>query len=285
MIILKDKKLKSVLKVGMGQLLVEGGEPERNLERACHMVKDAAKIGCDVVLLPECMDLAWTHPSAKTEAKRIPGPYSDILCNLAKEHCLYLCAGLTESFEGKVFNAAILINSKGEIILKYQKINVLDVAQDIYSIGQNLSVVDTPFGIVGVNICSDNYSDSLEIGHTLARMGAKLILSPSSWTVDYSAAEDEDPYGEKWYYPYHTLAKAHDLVLISATSVGVIVGGVYEGKKMIGCSLAVDKNGTIKKGTFNEFAGELIVAEINLPSPQKLGTNIGDRLKAQGYYK
>ena len=285
MIILKDKKLKSVLKVGMGQLLVEGGEPERNLERACHMVKDAAKIGCDVILLPECMDLAWTHPSAKTEAKRIPGPYSDILCNLAKEHCLYLCAGLTESFEGKVFNAAILINSKGEIILKYQKINVLDVAQDIYSIGQNLSVVDTPFGIVGVNICSDNYSDSLEIGHTLARMGAKLILSPSSWTVDYSAAEDEDPYGGKWYHPYHTLAKAHDLVLISATSVGVIVGGVYEGKKMIGCSLAVDKNGTIKKGTFNEFAGELIVAEINLPSPQKLGTNIGDRLKAQGYYK
>jgi len=285
LIILKDKKLKSVLKVGMGQLLVEGGEPERNLERACHMVKDAAKIGCDVVLLPECMDLAWTHPSAKTEAKRIPGPYSDILCNLAKEHCLYLCAGLTESFEGKVFNAAILINSKGEIILKYQKINVLDVAQDIYSIGQNLSVVDTPFGIVGVNICSDNYSDSLEIGHTLARMGAKLILSPSSWTVDYSAAEDEDPYGGKWYHPYHTLAKAHDLVLISATSVGVIVGGVYEGKKMIGCSLAVDKNGTIKKGTFNEFAGELIVAEINLPSPQKLGTNIGDRLKAQGYYK
>jgi len=285
LIILKDKTLKSVLKVGMGQLLVEGGEPERNLERACHMVKDAAKIGCDVVLLPECMDLAWTHPSAKTEAKRIPGPYSEILCNLAKEHCLYLCAGLTESFEGKVFNAAILINSKGEIILKYQKINVLDVAQDIYSIGQNLSVVDTPFGIVGVNICSDNYSDSLEIGHTLARMGAKLILSPSSWTVDYSAAEDEDPYGGKWYHPYHTLAKAHDLVLISATSVGVIVGGVYEGKKMIGCSLAVDKNGTIKKGTFNEFAGELIVAEINLPSPQKLGTNIGDRLKAQGYYK
>jgi len=285
LIILKDKTLKSVLKVGMGQLLVEGGEPERNLERACHMVKDAAKIGCDVVLLPECMDLAWTHPSAKTEAKRIPGPYSDILCNLAKEHCLYLCAGLTESFEGKVFNAAILINSKGEIILKYQKINVLDVAQDIYSIGQNLSVVDTPFGIVGVNICSDNYSDSLEIGHTLARMGAKLILSPSSWTVDYSTAEDEDPYGGKWYHPYHTLAKAHDLVLISATSVGVIVGGVYEGKKMIGCSLAVDKNGTIKKGTFNEFAGELIVAEINLPSPQKLGTNIGDRLKAQGYYK
>jgi len=285
LIILKDKKLKSVLKVGMGQLLVEGGEPERNLERACHMVKDAAKIGCDVVLLPECMDLAWTHPSAKTEAKRIPGPYSEILCNLAKEHCLYLCAGLTESFEGKIFNAAILINSKGEIILKYQKINVLDVAQDIYSIGQNLSVVDTPFGIVGVNICSDNYSDSLEIGHTLARMGAKLIFSPSSWTVDYSAAEDEDPYGGKWYHPYHTLAKAHDLVLISATSVGVIVGGVYEGKKMIGCSLAVDKNGTIKKGTFNEFAGELIVAEINLPSPQKLGTNIGDRLKAQGYYK
>jgi predicted amidohydrolase len=277
-------KLTSVFKIGMGQLLVEGGEPERNLNRAGDMVREASRKECDLILLPECLDLAWTHPSAKTEAQMIPGPHSDILCSLAEENSLYLCAGLTERFEDKVYNAAILINPKGEIILKYRKINVLNVAQDIYSIGQTLSVVDTPFGIVGVNICSDNYSDSLEIGHTLARMGARVILSPSSWTVEYSTTEDEDPYGEKWHRPYHTLAKLHDLIIVSATSVGVIVGGVYEGKKMIGCSLAVDKTGIITQGKFNEFTGELVVSEIKIPSPQTLGTNVGDRLKAQGYY-
>ena len=277
--------MSSTLKIGMGQLLVEGGEPERNLKRAGEMVKRAAEQECDLVLLPECLDLGWIHPSAKTEAQSIPGPYSDILCHLAGNHNLYICAGLTECFGDKIYNAAILISPEGNILLKYRKINVLTLAQDIYSIGQTLSVVETHFGGVGVNICSDNYSDSLEIGHTLARMGARIILSPSSWTVEYSVTEDKNPYGEKWYQPYHTLARLHDLVIVSATSVGVIVGGAYEGKKMVGCSLAVNKAGIITQGKYNEFTGELVTAQIDLPSRQALGTNVGERLRTQGYYK
>ena len=271
-----------VLKIGMGQLLVEGGEPERNLKRAGKMLEDAAEKSCRLVLLPECLDFAWTHPSAKTEAQPIPGPYSDILCKLAKTYNLYLCAGLTERSEDKVYNTAIFISPEGNILLKYQKINVLTVAQDIYSIGQTLSVVKTPFGVVGINICSDNYIDSLDIGHTLARMGAQIILSPSSWTVDYSIVEGDILYGKKWLKPYQTLAVAHDLIVVSATAVGVIVGGVYEGKKMVGCSLAVNKDGIVAEGKYNEFTGQLVITDITIPQPRALGTAIGESLKMRG---
>ena len=273
-----------VLKIGMGQLLVEGGEPERNLKRAGKMLEDAAEKSCRLVLLPECLDFAWTHPSAKTEAQPIPGPYSDILCKLAKTYNLYLCAGLTERSEDKVYNTAIFISPEGNILLKYRKINVLTVAQDIYSIGETLSVVKTPFGVVGVNICSDNYIDSLDIGHTLARMGAQIILSPSSWTVDYSIVEGDILYGKKWLKPYQTLAVAHDLIVVSATAVGVIVGGVYEGKKMVGCSLAVNKDGIVAEGKYNEFAGQLVITDITIPPPRALGTAIGESLKMRGLY-
>ena len=273
-----------VLKIGMGQLLVEGGEPERNLKRAGKMLEDAAEKSCRLVLLPECLDFAWTHPSAKTEAQPIPGPYSDILCKLAKTYNLYLCAGLTERSEDKIYNTAIFISPEGNILLKYRKINVLTVAQDIYSIGQTLSVVKTPFGVVGVNICSDNYIDSLDIGHTLARMGAQIILSPSSWTVDYSIVEGDILYGKKWLKPYQTLAVAHDLIVVSATAVGVIVGGVYEGKKMVGCSLAVNKDGIVAEGKYNEFTGQLVIADITIPPPRVLGTAIGESLKMRGLY-
>tara|TARA_Y100000758_G_scaffold9028_1_gene6980 strand:- start:690 stop:1523 length:834 start_codon:yes stop_codon:yes gene_type:complete len=273
-----------VLKIGMGQLLVEGGEPERNLKRAGKMLEDAAEKSCRLVLLPECLDFAWTHPSAKTEAQPIPGPYSDILCKLAKTYNLYLCAGLTERSEDKVYNTAIFISPEGNILLKYRKINVLTVAQDIYSIGETLSVVKTPFGVVGVNICSDNYIDSLDIGHTLARMGAQIILSPSSWTVDYSIVEGDILYGKKWLKPYQTLAVAHDLIVVSATAVGVIVGGVYEGKKMVGCSLAVNKDGIVAEGKYNEFTGQLVIADITIPPPRVLGTAIGESLKMRGLY-
>ena len=273
-----------VLKIGMGQLLVEGGEPDRNLKRAGKMLEEAAEKSCRLVLLPECLDFAWTHPSAKTEAQPIPGPYSDILCKLAKTYNLYLCAGLTERSEDKVYNTAIFISPEGNILLKYRKINVLTVAQDIYSIGQTLSVVKTPFGVVGVNICSDNYIDSLDIGHTLARMGAQIILSPSSWTVDYSIVEGDILYGKKWLKPYQTLAVAHDLIVVSATAVGVIVGGVYEGKKMVGCSLAVNKDGIVAEGKYNEFTGQLVIADITIPPPRVLGTAIGESLKMRGLY-
>ena len=273
-----------VLKIGMGQLLVEGGEPDRNLKRAGKMLEEAAEKSCRLVLLPECLDFAWTHPSAKTEAQPIPGPYSDILCKLAKTYNLYLCAGLTERSEDKIYNTAIFISPEGNILLKYRKINVLTVAQDIYSIGETLSVVKTPFGVVGVNICSDNYIDSLDIGHTLARMGAQIILSPSSWTVDYSIVEGDILYGKKWLKPYQTLAVAHDLIVVSATAVGVIVGGVYEGKKMVGCSLAVNKDGIVAEGKYNEFTGQLVIADITIPPPRVLGTAIGESLKMRGLY-
>ena len=256
---------KKIIKVGMGQLLVEGGEPQRNLQRAERMIADAARQQCHIILLPECLDLAWTHPSSKTEAQPIPGPYSDQLCQSARKHGLYVCAGLTEKDHNKVYNSAVLIDPAGQIILKYRKINVLVVGQEFYEIGNSLSVAETPFGIIGVNICSDNYTDGLPIGHTLARMGAQIILSPSSWTVDYSYTETDDPYGEKWIKPYSLLARPYDLVIIGTTSVGVIVGGPYEGKKMVGCSLSVDKNGIIAQDPFNEFAGELVIADVVIP--------------------
>ena len=271
------------VRVGMGQLLVEGGEPIRNLKRASKMIAEAAEKDCQIILLPECLDLAWTHPSAKEEAQPIPGPYSDILCEGAKKYGIYICAGLTESLHGKVYNSAIFINDKGEILLKYHKINLLVVEQDFYEVGKTLNVLDTPFGLIGVNICADNYIDGIHIGHTLARMGAQIILSPSSWTVDYSKTEEDDPYGEKWLKPYKILAEHYNMVILGTTSVGVIVGGPYEGKKSIGCSLAVGPDGIIAQGQFKEFTGELIVAEFDVPERKEKGTAISERLIKRGY--
>ena len=268
----------------MGQLLVEGGEAQRNLERSERMIAEARGRSCEIVVLPEVLDLGWTHPSALEEARPIPGPASDSLCESARRHQIWVCAGLTERAGDKRYNAALLIDSAGEIILKYRKINCLAVEQPFYEIGQSLSVVDTPFGKIGVNICADNYLDGLHIGHALARMGAQLILSPSSWTVDYAVDEtQQDPYKEKWIKPYSILARLYDLVIVGATSVGYIVGGPYEGKKMIGCSLAVDKNGIVAQGKFNEFAGDLVIAEVSIPDRKERGTLIGEILKKRGY--
>ena len=95
--------------------------------------------------------------------------------------------------------------------------------------------------------------------------------------------EEEDPYRDKWYKPFYTLASLYDLVIVSATSVGYIVGGPYEGKKMVGCSLAVGSNGLFAQGIYNEFAGELVIADVSVSQRPEKGTNIGKMLQARGY--
>lgn len=271
------------MKLALAQLLVEGTEPERNFDRAERLIARAKNEQVDMVLLPETIDFAWTHPDALQQAKFIPGDYSDLFCSLAVKYNLWLCVGLTEKTTSCNYNTALLIDNKGNIIGKHRKINLLTVEFPYYSVGQKLEVFDTPFGKIGLNICADNYLDSIDIGHVLARMGAQVILAPSSWTVEHSITEAEDPYQDKWIKPLSVLAKAHDIIVASATSVGYIVGGPYEGKKMIGCSLCIGRNGVVAQGAFNEFAGDLVLAEFDIPSPKIKGTEIGLSLQRQGF--
>jgi predicted amidohydrolase len=269
------------MKIGIAQILVEGGEPERNLERAQKKIEQAKAQNADLVILPETLDLAWTHPSVYNEAETIPGNRSDFFCELAKKHQIWLCLGLTEKLNSKIYNTAILINSEGQIVHKYHKINLLEVEFPFYEVGQSLSVIDTPFGKIGINICADNYEDGLCIGHTLARMGAQIILSPSSWTVDHFVTEEMDPYKDKWIKPLSTLVKCYEIPIVSTTSVGYIVGGPYEGKKMVGCSLAISKDGKITQGEFNEFAGDLKMVDLELGLGKWKGVQFGKMLKSK----
>jgi predicted amidohydrolase len=271
------------MKLALAQLLVEGTEPERNFERAEKLIARAANENCHIVLLPETIDFAWTHPNALQHARPIPGEYSDVFCSLAKKYNVWLCVGLTEKTASCNYNTALLIDDRGTIIGKHRKINLLTVEFPYYEVGQKLEVFDTPFGKIGLNICADNYLDAIDIGHVLARMGTQLILAPSSWTVDFSVTEAEDPYRDKWIKPLSILAKAHGMVIASATSVGYIVGGPYEGKKMVGCSLCVGPNGVIARGAFNEFAGDLVIAEFDMPKRTLKGVEIGALLQKQGF--
>lgn len=252
------------MKIAVCQLLVEGGEPCRNLDRAKGYIEKAVTQGAELVLLPETMDLGWTHPSVYQEATTIPGERTFFFSELAKKYSIYICVGLSEKMNERFFNTAIILNPSGEIIAKHQKINLLEVELPFYQVGQSLTVTDTSFGRVGLNICADNYYESLCLGHSIARMGAQIILSPCAWTVDHFVSEEDNPYHDKWLKPIKELATCYRIPVVTATSVGYIVGGPYEGKKMVGCSLTVDKNGTLHQGVFNEFSSYLMMLDIEL---------------------
>jgi predicted amidohydrolase len=272
------------IKLAMGQMSVEGGLPQKNLARAVEMIAQAGRQGCQVVVLPECLDLGWAHPAARQLATEVPGATSGVLCRAAAEAGVYVVAGLTERAGSKIFNAVLLIDPKGQILLKHRKINLLDIEQDIYSTGDRLAVAETAIGVIGVNICADNFPDSLALGHCLARMGAQILLSPSAWAVPAEHDPVAEPYGALWEGAYRSLASLYEMPVVGVSNVGWITGGPWSGRKCIGCSLAMGADGVVlAKGAYGVDAQELIITEIALRPRACTGTDIAPMLRGRGY--
>ncbi|RLI04753.1 carbon-nitrogen hydrolase family protein [Candidatus Bathyarchaeota archaeon] len=268
----------------MGQMLIEGGKVEENLNRAEEMIRKAAANDCQVIVLPECLDAGWTHPSAREIAEEIPGETSDRLCEAARDNNVMVIAGLTERDGEKIYNSAVLIDENGRILLKHRKINVLKIAQDLYSIGNMLSVAETNLGTIGVNICADNFISSLAIGHVLARMGAHFIFSPSAWAVKADHDNSKDPYGETWLRAYRSLCRLYEISIVGVSNVGWITDGPWKGRKVIGCSLAVDPKGEVlAKGPYGSDAEALIIVNLQAQPREIKGTDYAAYLKEKGY--
>jgi predicted amidohydrolase len=270
-------------RVGMGQILVEGGQPTGNLDRAVAAIHRAAELGCRAVVLPECLDLGWTDPSARDLAQPIPGPHFHRLAGAAKAAGVYVAAGLVERNGPRLYNAAVLTGPTGELLLHHRKINELDIALDLYSVGDRLGVAGTELGTVGLAVCADNFSDSLAVGHVLARMGAQLVLSPSAWAVDADHDNARDPYGKVWLDAYTELARLYDVTVIGVSNVGWLTGGPWAGRKCIGCSLAVGPAGVLARGPYGDAAEAVTVVEVEPRPPVGRGTRVAEALRARGY--
>jgi predicted amidohydrolase len=251
-------------KIGMGQMRVEGGLPERNLDRAVEMIEEAGLRGCDFLVLPECLDFGWTHPSARKGSQHLPGAHSDRLAEAARKAGAYVVAGLVERDGDRLYNAAVLLSPDGELLLKHRKINELDIAHDLYSLGDRLSVAETPFGKVGVTICADNFPGSLCFGESLARMGARYLLSPCAWAAPADHDNDAEPYGDLWRDAYGKLTRQFDLTVVGVSNVGWMTAGPWAGMKCIGCSLAMGPGAEIlAEGPYGDEAETLLMVEIS----------------------
>jgi predicted amidohydrolase len=265
----------STIKIALCQMLVEGGEPKRNLDRASSYIEIASKKKCDLIIFPECSDLGWTHPSVFYEAEKIPGKWSNQYCKLSKKFNISICIGLTEKYKNKIYNSAIYIEN-GIILNKHRKINELEIATKFYSCGNKVEVFKTEIGNCGISICSDNYDKSKIISHLLARMQADFIVSPCSWTVG-SENTKENPYLQKWVPAMKEVTQTYKNVFVAVTSVGYIVGGPYEGKKMIGQSLAYQNGKCLKIMSHNEISTEFEIIKLNFKKENRLyGTKLSE---------
>ena len=248
----------------MGQMLVQPGQKEANLARAEQWIAAAAARRADIVVLPEALPLGWTHPSARNEADEIPGGAScGRLCRAAQNSRVFVCGGVIERAGDRVFNAAVLIAPSGQVLIHHRKIHELDIARDLYSRGDRLSVSDTALGRIGVMICADAFAPGHAISRTLALMGSQIILSPCAWAVPADHDNVREPYGRLWLESYGPVAREFGVTIAGVSNVGPITAGPWQGRKYIGSSLLIGRSGReIARGPYGEEAEALIIEEI-----------------------
>lgn len=252
------------MKLAIAQMLVEPGRKQANLERAAQRIAEAAQAGANCVLLPEALNLGWTHPSARTEADAVPGGEScRQLRDAARAHSVFVCAGLVERCGESTFNSAVLIDPAGNVILHHRKIHELDIAHDLYARGDRLGVVDTPFGRIGLMICADAFAPGRSISRALGLMGARLILSPCAWAVPSDHDNTRESYGGLWLDNYSPVAREFGLTIAGASNVGPITEGPWRGRKCIGNSLVVGPRGEeLARAPFGETAQALLLVDV-----------------------
>lgn len=262
-----------VFKLALIQMRVDGGAKESNLSRAENFIAAAKAAGAHVVLLPETLNLGWTHRSAHTLADAIPGGETCArLRAAAMRHTVFVCAGLVERSGGQLFNSAVLISPQGELLLHHRKLNELDIAHDLYAPGDRLAVAHTPLGTFGLMICADAFARGQVVSRTLGLMGADIILSPCAWAMPADHDNGREPYGQLWLDNYGPVARDFHLWIAGCSNVGWIGDGPWRGRKCIGCSLVIGPNGDpALRGPYGVEAETLLLVDVELDSRRKRG--------------
>ncbi|MFO0868480.1 MAG: carbon-nitrogen hydrolase family protein [Pirellulales bacterium] len=155
----------------------EGKTPDEKRRLFAPLIADAARQRADLVVLPETLTYFGTGLSMVECAEPIPGPSTEYFGDLARQHQLYIVAGLIERADHLVYNVAVLIGPDGQVVGKYRKVCLPrgEIEAGLQP-GHDYPVFDTRFGKVGMMVCYDGFFP--EVARQLSNRGAEVIAWP-----------------------------------------------------------------------------------------------------------
>lgn len=155
----------------------EGKEPSDKPPQFAPLIAEAARQNADLVVLPETLTYYHTGRKMHECAEPIPGPSTEYFGKLAKQHDLYIVAGLVERDGKTIYNTSALIGPDGELVGKYRKVTLpRSEIESGVTPGHEYPVFETRFGKVGMMICYDGFFP--EVARALSIKGAEIIAWP-----------------------------------------------------------------------------------------------------------
>ena len=173
------------LRLALIHMAIRHKDPDHNRELLLSQIRQAAQLGASLVVAPELSTSGYSFENREDMlpyAESSSSPFAAALARSAKKNGLYICAGVAELDEKTriLYNSALVFAPYGRLVCKYRKINAEcrwasagDPKQD--------NTFDTPWGRMGVLICSDTYHALMS--RATALRGANLLLAPANWPV------------------------------------------------------------------------------------------------------
>ncbi len=202
-----------VFRVGLVQMAC-GPEPEKNLEHASDLVREAAGRGAQIVCLPELFMTQYfcqrEDPTLFDLAEPIPGPTTTRLSVLARTQRIVLVASLFEKRAPGVYhNTAAVFDEGGALIGIYRKMHIPDdplYYEKFYFTPGDLGfrAFDTTVGKIGTLVCWDQWYP--EGARLTALKGAHVLFYPTA--IGWHPAEKEE-YGAAQFDAWRTIQRAH----------------------------------------------------------------------------
>jgi predicted amidohydrolase len=204
-----------------------------NLAKAVEWVERCVEAtGAELVVLPESVTTGFT-PGISPEdlwdvVSEIPGPVLEPLQAVAARLGVHVVAGSYERGpqRGIVYNAAALIGRDGAIAGRYRKTHPFCTEMlsrgGWVTPGDEVCVVDTDLGRIGIIICFDG--DYPELSRITAVRGAEVIVRPSALLRS----------ADIWELTNRARAYDNHVYVVGANATGIDPGGVlYFGNSMV----------------------------------------------------
>src|SRR5215217_6189578 len=260
----------SRFRVGLIQMR-SGIAPHVNVDAAARLIGEAKTGGADYILTPEMTNILESSRE-RLFAAIVPEEQDASLATF-RELAIYVHVGslAIKASPEKAVNRSFLIDRRGEIVARYDKIHMFDVdltggesyrESRSYRPGDLAVLTDLPWGRLGLTICYDLRFPALY--RALAEAGASFLAIPSAFTKQTGEAH------------WHVLMRARAIENGSFVFAAAQGGEHENGRATFGHSLVVDPWGRILAEGGTEpgvvFAdidpAEVSVARSRIPSLQ-----------------
>ena len=199
---------------------------EGNIAQAERMVRQAAEMGANVVLLPELFERPYFCQERRYEyyeyAKSVEENDAVVyMKKLAKELHIVLPVSFYERDVNVLYNSVAMIDADGSVLGVYRKTHIPDdhfYQEKFYFTPGNTGfrVWNTAYGCIGVGICWDQWFP--ETARAMAVKGAELLLYPTAIGSEPILECDSMPH---WQRVMQGHAACNLMPVVAANRIGI----------------------------------------------------------------